>query len=66
MQMYVPKSLNLVYQVGDSVAFDVKGHYVSSIYEECRGAIDKMTSSLFTVKVNYDSKVVSKNNPILL
>ena len=66
MQMYVPKSLNLVYQVGDSVAFDVKGHYVSSIYEECSGAIDKMTSSLFTIKVNYDSKVVSKNNPILL
>ena len=66
LQMVVPKSLNLVYQTGDSVAFNVKGYYISAIYEECAGAIDKMTSSMFRVESNIATTRISQNNSILL
>lgn len=66
LQMIVPKSLNLVYQVGDSIAFDVKGHYISAIYEECAGAVDKMSSSIFTVETDIATERISQNNSVLL
>ena len=66
MQMTIPKALGLVYQAGDSVAFSVKGHYISAIYEECAGAIDKMSSSLFSVESNISTKRISQNNSISL
>jgi hypothetical protein len=64
MSMIVPKSLNLVYQVGDSVSFDIKGHYVSAIYEEMPNALDKMATALFTAKSDNASSLISKGNNI--
>lgn len=66
LQMIVPKSLDIVCQVGDSVAFGVKGHYVSAIYEECVGAVDKMASAVFSVESNVATSIVSQNNSVLL
>ena len=60
----MPKSLNLVYQVGDSVSFDIKGHYVSAIYEEMPNALDKMATALFTAKSDNASSLISKGNNI--
>ncbi len=64
MQIIVPKSLNLAYQVGDSVAFDIKGHYVSAIYEEKPNALDKMATALFTAKSDNASTIISKGHSI--
>lgn len=64
LQLVVPKSLNLVYQVGDSVDFSVKGHYVSAIYEECAGAVDKMSSATFSVESDIATQRISQNNAI--
>lgn len=66
LQLVVPKSMNLVYQVGDSVNFNVKGFYTPAIYEECAGAIDKMSSSFFNVQTNISSTRISQNNTVLL
>ena len=66
LQMIVPKSLNLVYQAGDSVNFSVKGHYVSAIYEECAGAVDKMSSSTFSVESNIATERISQHNSVPL
>ena len=66
LQMIVPKSLNLVYQVGDSVSFNVKGFYVSAIYEENVGILDNMSSSMFKVESNIETSCISQNNSILL
>ena len=66
LQMIVPKSLNLVYQVGDSVSFSVKGFYVSAIYGENVGVLDNMTSAVFEVESNIATTLISQNNPILV
>lgn len=65
LRINVPKSLNLIYQTGDSVAFNVKGHYISAIYEESTDAIDKMSSSIFSVQNDIASSLISQNNSIL-
>ena len=66
LQMIVPKSQNLVYQVGDSVSFSVKGFYVSAIYEENVGVWDNMSSAVFEVESNIATTLISQNNRILV
>ena len=64
LRLVVPKSMNLVYQPGDSVDFNVVGHYIPAIYEERVGAIDKMSSSVINVEQNIASTLLSQNNSI--
>ncbi len=64
MQVLMPKSVKFSCLAGDSIALDVKGHYVSAIYEEMEGSLDKMSSSLFTVQKDNGTKMIVKNNQI--
>lgn len=64
MQMVVSDTLNLVYQVGDSVSLNVKGRYLPVYYEEINGALTKMSSATFIVKNVENSKLLSSDNTI--
>ena len=64
LQLVIPKSMNLVYQPGDSVDFNFVGFYGPAVYEECAGAVDKMSSAVINVERNIKSTLLSQNNSI--
>ncbi len=62
MQLVVDKSSDLVFQVGDSVMFDVEGTYHVSSYET--GVLVKMKSAKFIVETINEVKVVSSGHSV--
>ncbi len=66
LQIIIPKDLNLIYQVGDSVNFNIKGNYMPAIYEELVGDIDKMSSVVFEVQSDISTSLISQDNFVAL
>lgn len=62
LQIIISKDLNLVYQVGDSVNFNIKGNYMPAVYVEEVGVLDKMSSVFFEVKSDISTTLISRNN----
>ena len=62
MQVVVPKSMNLDFQVGDSVSFDIKGRYEPSYYETKENALAEMSSATFIIDSSNNTKVLSSHN----
>ena len=62
MQVVVSKLMNLDFQVGDSVYFDIKGRYEPAYYESKENALAEMSSATFIVDSSNGTKVLSSHN----
>ncbi len=64
IQMVVPKVLNLIYNAGDSVEFNVVGRYEPVYFEVGKSSFDKLKSATYIVEIDNGSALISSNNAI--